>query len=92
MAIGFIRIIVTACCKRWHHLSIFFHRGAIRILMNMETVQSRDKAVQGRRKCTISRNGPTRFRVNGPTLHGLPAEPQARSFTRPFCAKQVFWL
>src|ERR1022692_3019456 len=33
--------------------------------------------------CTISRNGPARFRVNGPTLHGLPAEPRFESFTRP---------
>ena len=40
----------------------------------------------------ISRNGPTRFPLIGPTLHGLPAEPQARSFTRPFCAKQVSLL
>ncbi len=40
----------------------------------------------------ISRNGPTRFPLIGPTLDGLPAEPQARSFTRPFCAKQVSWL
>ena len=39
--------------------------------------------------CTISRNGPTRFRLIGPTLGGLPAEPQATSFTRPFCAPQV---
>jgi len=37
----------------------------------------------------ISRNGPTRFPLIGPTLDGLPAEPQATSFTRPFCAKQV---
>jgi hypothetical protein len=42
--------------------------------------------------CTISRNGPTRFRVNGPTLYGLPAEPRFGSFTRPFSLKQVFWL
>jgi hypothetical protein len=34
--------------------------------------------------CMISRNGPARFRVNGPTLHGLPAEPRFESFTRPF--------
>jgi hypothetical protein len=39
--------------------------------------------------CRISRNGPTRFPLIGPTLGGLPAEPQATSFTRPFCAKQV---
>jgi uncharacterized protein YecE (DUF72 family) len=37
----------------------------------------------------ISRNGPTRFPLIGPTLNGLPAEPQATSFTRPFSAKQV---
>ena len=43
-------------------------------------------------KCTISRNGPARFRVNGPTLHGLPAEPRFGSFTRPFSLRQVFWL
>lgn len=43
-------------------------------------------------KCRISRNGPTRFPLIGPTLHGLPAEPQATGFTRPFCAKQVSWL
>jgi hypothetical protein len=42
--------------------------------------------------CTISRNGPARFRVNGPTLHGLPAEPRFGSFTRPFSSRQVFWL
>ncbi len=42
--------------------------------------------------CTISRNGPARFRVNGPTLHGLPAEPRFESFTRPFSLRQVFWL
>jgi glucose dehydrogenase len=46
----------------------------------------------GSRGCTISRNGPTRFRVNGPTSHGLPAEPRLGSFTRPFSLKQVFWL
>jgi hypothetical protein len=40
----------------------------------------------------ISRNGPTRFPLIGPTLRGTPAEPQARSFTRPFCAKQVSLL
>jgi hypothetical protein len=34
--------------------------------------------------CTISRNGPVRFRINGPTLHGLPAEPRFESFTRPY--------
>ena len=43
-------------------------------------------------KCTISRNGPARFRVNGPTLHGLPAEPRLESSTRPFSLRQVFWL
>jgi hypothetical protein len=42
--------------------------------------------------CTISRNGPARFRVNGPTLHGLPAEPRFESSTRPFSLRQVFWL
>ena len=42
--------------------------------------------------CTISRNGPARFRVNGPTLHGLPAEPRFGSSTRPFSLRQVFWL
>jgi hypothetical protein len=41
-------------------------------------------------RCTISRNGPARFRVNGPTLHGLPAEPRFGSFTRPFSLRQVF--
>jgi hypothetical protein len=40
----------------------------------------------------ISRNGPARFRVNGPTLHGLPAEPRFESFTRPFSLRQVFEL
>ena len=40
----------------------------------------------------ISRNGPARFRVNGPTLHGLPAEPRFESFTRPFSLMQVFEL
>jgi glycosyltransferase involved in cell wall biosynthesis len=40
--------------------------------------------------CTISRNGPARFRVNGPTLHGLPAEPRFESSTRPFSLRQVF--
>src|ERR1700690_1344512 len=40
--------------------------------------------------CTISRNGPARFRSNGPTLHGLPAEPRFESFTRPFSLRQVF--
>jgi predicted nucleic acid-binding protein len=40
--------------------------------------------------CTISRNGPARFRVNGPTLHGLPAEPRFGSSTRPFSLRQVF--
>jgi hypothetical protein len=43
-------------------------------------------------KCAISRNGPARFRVNGPTLHGLPAEPRFESSTRPFSLRQVFWL
>lgn len=42
--------------------------------------------------CTISRNGPARFRVNGPTLHGLPAEPRFESSTRPFSLRQVFAL
>jgi DNA-binding NarL/FixJ family response regulator len=42
--------------------------------------------------CTISRIGPARFRVNGPTLHGLPAEPRFESSTRPFSLRQVFWL
>jgi hypothetical protein len=42
--------------------------------------------------CTISRNGPARFRVNGPTMHGLPAEPRIESSTRPFSLRQVFWL
>jgi Plasmid pRiA4b ORF-3-like protein len=42
--------------------------------------------------CTISRNGPARFRLNGPTLHGLPAEPRFESSTRPFSLRQVFWL
>jgi hypothetical protein len=42
--------------------------------------------------CMISRNGPARFRVNGPTLHGLPAEPRFESFTRPFSSRQVFGL
>ncbi len=42
--------------------------------------------------CTISRNGPARFRVNGPTLHGLPVEPRFESSTRPFSLRQVFWL
>ena len=42
--------------------------------------------------CTISRNGPARFRINGPTLHGLPAEPRFESSTRPFSLRQVFWL
>src|SRR5258707_794280 len=42
--------------------------------------------------CTISRNGPTRFRVKGPTLHGLPAEPRLGSSTGPFSSRQVFWL
>ena len=32
-----------------------------------------------------------RFPLIGPTLHGLPAEPQATGFTRPSCAKQVSW-
>jgi addiction module HigA family antidote len=40
----------------------------------------------------ISRNGPARFRVNGPTLDGLPAEPRFESSTRPFSLKQVFEL
>src|ERR1700722_13323249 len=43
------------------------------------------------KSCTISRNGPARFRVNGPTLHGLPAEPRFESSTRPFSLRQVFW-
>jgi site-specific recombinase XerC len=43
-------------------------------------------------RCTISRNGPARFRMNGPTLHGLPAEPRFESSTRPFSLRQVFWL
>ncbi len=43
-------------------------------------------------ECRISRIGPTRFPLIGPTLHGIPAEPQATGFTRPFCAKQVSWL
>ncbi len=54
-----------------------------------------DKAMYKRRneiECTISRNGPARFRVNGPTLHGLPAEPRFESSTRPFSLRQVFWL
>src|ERR1700677_2023013 len=37
-------------------------------------------------------NSPSDIVSQGPTLHGLPAEPQATSFTRPFCAKQVSWL
>ena len=43
-------------------------------------------------RCTISRNGPARFRTNGPTLHGLPAEPRFESSTRPFSLRQVFEL
>jgi hypothetical protein len=43
-------------------------------------------------QCTISRIGPARFRINGPTLHGLPAEPRFESSTRPFSLRQVFWL
>jgi len=43
-------------------------------------------------KCTISRIGPARFRVNGPTLDGLPAEPRFESSTRPFSLRQVFEL
>jgi putative transposase len=43
-------------------------------------------------RCTISRNGPARFRINGPTLHGLPAEPRFESSTRPFSLTQVFEL
>ena len=42
--------------------------------------------------CMISRKGPARFRFNGPTLHGLPAEPRFESSTRPFSLRQVFWL
>jgi transposase len=42
--------------------------------------------------CTISRNGPARFRVKGPTLHGSPAEPRLGSSTGPFSSRQVFWL
>jgi hypothetical protein len=44
------------------------------------------------RRCTISRNGPARFRVKGPTLHGSPAEPRLGSSTGPFSSRQVFWL
>jgi hypothetical protein len=47
---------------------------------------------QEQTECTISRNGSARFRANEPTLHGLPAEPQLRSSTRPFSLRQVFWL
>ncbi|AMN46938.1 2-keto-gluconate dehydrogenase [Steroidobacter denitrificans] len=43
-------------------------------------------------RCRISCIGPGRFPLIGPTLDGLPAEPLARTFTRPFCAKQVSWL
>ena len=50
MPIGFFRIVVPACRKSGHHLSILFLRTAIRILVNMETVQSGGKPVQGRRK------------------------------------------
>src|ERR1700736_677224 len=34
--------------------------------------------------CTISRNGPARFRVKGPTLDESPAEPRLGSSTGPF--------
>jgi DNA invertase Pin-like site-specific DNA recombinase len=44
------------------------------------------------RNCTISRNGPARFRVKGPTLHGSPAEPRLGSSTGPFSSRQVSWL
>jgi hypothetical protein len=40
--------------------------------------------------CTISRNGPARFRVNGPTLHGLPAEPRLGEFYRSFFFEASF--
>jgi hypothetical protein len=50
-------------------------------LIKENPTESDRGAIQG--KCTISRNGPARFRVNGPTLHGLPAEPRFGSFTRP---------
>jgi hypothetical protein len=50
--------------------------------------QNRSGDFHGLRECTISRNGPARFRVNGPTLHGLPAEPRFGSSTRPFLIRQ----
>jgi DNA-binding transcriptional LysR family regulator len=55
-------------------------------------IRQLDQAVEDVRsaECTISRNGPARFRVNGPTLHGLPAEPRFESSTRPFSLRQVF--
>ncbi len=58
----------------------------------LQYVYVRDEYRGKRIGCTISRNGPARFRVNGPTLHGLPAEPRFGSFTRPFSLRQVFWL
>jgi GTP:adenosylcobinamide-phosphate guanylyltransferase len=59
--------------------------------IRIETLEDA-KRIQKIALCTISRNGPARFRVNGPTLHGLPAEPRFGSFTRPFSLRQVFWL
>jgi len=54
--------------------------------------QAQSRIREAVNRCKISRNGPARFRVNGPTLDGLPAEPQFERSTRPFSLRQVFAL
>jgi len=65
---------------------------AILLALSINCASAEDEKTLTGDWCTISRNGPTRFRLIGPTLGGLPAEPQATSFTRPFYAPQVFAL
>jgi hypothetical protein len=63
------------------------HSPDLRVIARTSSFQFKGKNED---MCRISRIGPTRFRVNGPTLHGLPAEPRFESSTRPFSLRQVF--
>ena len=67
------------------------HSPAFKAKVALEAIKG-EKTIAQLAVWRISRNGPTRFPLIGPTLRGTPAEPQARSFTRPFCAKQVSLL
>jgi len=71
---------------------VFVHLYSITNRVHEKLPFSLSYVVSNPSSCTISRNGPARFRVNGPTLHGLPAEPRFGSSTRPFSLRQVFWL